>query len=124
MLFFSLSFLGLIGSEHFCHLLEIWFGSVLLFSRFSTLLHNDIIYYKHKTTFLSRVLLKFFDFLRFYPIKRGIIGLFYNDVMSSNEIFKFLDWVLRISFMISIILEVNAFLSKHKSFNSLMTGLL
>ena len=33
VLFFSLSFLRLICSEHYCHLLGNMFGSVLLFSR-------------------------------------------------------------------------------------------
>ena len=32
VLFFSLSLFRLICSEHYCHLLELWFGSVLLFS--------------------------------------------------------------------------------------------
>ena len=59
VLLFSLSFLRLICSEHYCHLLEIC-SEACCFSAFFTLLHNDIIYYKHKSAILSRA---FDDFL-------------------------------------------------------------
>ena len=52
VLFFSLSFLRLICSEHYCHLLGIC-SEACCFSAFFTLLHNDIIYYKHKRGNLS-----------------------------------------------------------------------
>ena len=61
VLFFSLSFLGLICSEHYCHLLGIC-SEACCFSAFSTLLHNDILYYKHKMLILSSVFDDFFIF--------------------------------------------------------------
>ena len=60
VLFFSLSFLRLICSEHYCHLLGIC-SEACCFSAFSTLLHNDILYYKHKRTILSSLFNDFFD---------------------------------------------------------------
>ena len=61
VLFFSLSFLRLICSEHYCHLLGIC-SEACCFSAFSTLLHNDILYYKHKMLILSSVFDDFFIF--------------------------------------------------------------
>ena len=65
VLFFSLSFFRLICSEHYCHLLGIC-SEACCFSAFFTLLHNDIIYYKHKKAILSSVLSNFFDFSSIY----------------------------------------------------------
>ena len=62
VLLFSLSFLRLICSEHYCHLLGIC-SEACCFSAFSTLLHNDIIYYKHKRGNLSSL---FWIFLVFF----------------------------------------------------------
>ena len=62
VLFFSLSFLRLICSEHYCHLLGIC-SEACCFSAFFTLLHNDIIYYKHKSVILSSL---FWIFLMFF----------------------------------------------------------
>ncbi len=62
VLFFSLSFFRLICSEHYCHLLGIC-SEACCFSAFSTLLHNDIIYYKHKMPILSSL---FSIFLQFF----------------------------------------------------------
>jgi hypothetical protein len=61
VLFFSLSFFRLICSEHYCHLLGIC-SEACCFSAFFTLLHNDIIYYKHKRAILSSLFRDFFDF--------------------------------------------------------------
>ena len=69
VLFFSLSFLRLICSEHYCHLLEIC-SEACCFSAFSTLLHNDIIYYKHKKAILSRVFDDFFNISSIYNAKK------------------------------------------------------
>ena len=71
VLFFSLSFLRLICSEHYCHLLEIC-SEACCFSAVFTLLHNDILYYKHKKAILSSVLLNFFDFSSIYNAKNCI----------------------------------------------------
>ena len=67
VLFFSLSFLRLICSEHYCHLLGIC-SEACCFSADFTLLHNDILYYNHKRAILSSVLLNFFDIF-FYNIR-------------------------------------------------------
>jgi hypothetical protein len=69
VLFFSLSFLRLICSEHYCHLLGIC-SEACCFSAVFTLLHNDILYYKHKKAILSSVLLNFFNFSSIYNAKK------------------------------------------------------
>ena len=69
VLFFSLSFLRLICSEHYCHLLDLC-SEACCFSAFFTLLHNDIIYYKHKMPFLSSPFDDFFDFSSIYNAKK------------------------------------------------------
>ena len=71
VLFFSLSFFRLICSEHYCHLLGIC-SEACCFSAFFTLLHNDIIYYKHKRATLSSLFWIFLVFFFYIYAKNGI----------------------------------------------------